>query len=573
MLIDKLGVGLVCDLRGICGGGGNDDYGEAVDVDAMNLSHVGGSVYDLLRKEHAAYHHTLWDVSFGKMTGELHQTPLQAWPQPGSDESEVRMGDLPDGHDDWFPNRLCEMISATTSWCDIMSLGPPDGLFMDKFKEALANVAETAKGSVDPIVIRMMFGNIPAMPVNCNKVMKKLTEDLPEDVNINLWVGAWRKGVSWNHAKIIAVDGKTLWTGGHNLWDAHYLKNNPVHDLSLEMEGKVTICGHRFANEQWEFIEKSQSTLVGFCIDKMPDGLPMVMQSRVTITEFPRGIDVFPPRFTTTQISRYESIEGAVPIITMGRYGALLSKDRPSDDGFVAMLYSANSVIRLALQDLGPVCIPGTKRPLPGCTWPDVYLSTLAHVIWTKGVDVQIILSNPGSIPGGLSGTEACYGNGWTCVDVAAEIIKRIRKQFPEAEDDALRKKVEDNLFISFIREKMGSNWEDGNCMGMHAKHVIVDDVCTYIGSQNLYICDLAEWGVLIDDEATTLKIKESYWTPMWEASFREEDCDVQEVMDGLDIDRDGDADAVMDEQTASLAVGKPADAECFGDDDEEEAA
>ena len=72
-----------------------------------------------------------------------------------------------------------------------------------------------------------MFGNVVGQPVNCTKVIAELTEGLPEnaDEKIKLWVGSWRKGVSWNHAKIIAVDGKYLWTGGHNFWDRHYLKS------------------------------------------------------------------------------------------------------------------------------------------------------------------------------------------------------------------------------------------------------------------------------------------------------------------------------------------------------------
>ena len=49
----------------------------------------------------------------------------------------------------------------------------------------------------------MMFGNIPGMPCNCDGIREALTEDLSEDANIHLWVGAWRRGVSWNHAKII----------------------------------------------------------------------------------------------------------------------------------------------------------------------------------------------------------------------------------------------------------------------------------------------------------------------------------------------------------------------------------
>ena len=46
----------------------------------------------------------------------------------------------------------------------------------------------------------------------------------------------------------------------------------------------------------------------------------------------------------------------------------------------------------------------------------------------------------------------------------------------------------------------------------MHGKHFIIDDVALYIGSQNLYVCDLAEWGVVIDDEETTKRIMDEYW-------------------------------------------------------------
>ena len=68
--------------------------------------------------------------------------------------------------------------------------------------------------------------------------------------------------------------------------------------------------------------------------------------------------------------------------------------------------------------------------------------------------------------------------------------------------------------------------------------------------SQNIYICDLAEWGVLIDDEATTKKIMEEYWNPMWKSSFTGEDVDVQAVMDGLKIDRNPQAPTTLETLT-----------------------
>jgi hypothetical protein len=149
-------------------------------------------------------------------------------------------------------------------------------------------------------------------------------------------------------------------------------------------------------------------------------------------------------------------------------------------------------------------------------------------------------------------------------VDVAAEIIKGIKKHCPYAKDGDLRKKVQENLKICFLRSpKGGKAYKDNKTIGLHskcldrgkrqkttiilvlsasycecrtttfdsllsvssslplhhiknkrtsAKHFIIDDVCCYIGSQNMYICDLAEWGVVIDDARRVQAIREEYW-------------------------------------------------------------
>jgi hypothetical protein len=108
---------------------------------------------------------------------------------------------------------MAEIVARTEHWCDILSLSPPDGLFMEKMQDAIATIAERAKSSKKKITIRLLVGNIVGMPVNCTAVLKKLTAKIPPDANIRMWVGAWRKGVSWNHAKLIAVDGLYLHTG------------------------------------------------------------------------------------------------------------------------------------------------------------------------------------------------------------------------------------------------------------------------------------------------------------------------------------------------------------------------
>jgi len=520
---------------------------ECEDESANTLSYVGTAAYDVLRRHHNHHHHELWNVTHGKVV-ELDSTPRDAFTR--SSQNDPR-----EGHDDWLPEKVQELISRTEEWCDILTLAPPDGLFLDAFKNGLRALCEKDAVLNHKIIVRMMFGNIVAAPVNCTKLIAELTRDLPPNAGdkIKLWVGSWRKGVSWNHAKIIAIDGKYLWTGGHNFWTRHYLKKNPVNDLSIEMQGNVARDGHRYANSQWAYIVKKQSTAWGKFVDrKISDSIDVPRKARVTVSEFPEGSAAeFPPLYNpkNSRLQEVRIVRGPqrsnipkdsdefVPVITLGRYGTLLKNARPSDDAFVAIFDSAKTIIRCALQDLGPLCVPKTKLTLPGLVWPTKYLNALARVIWTKGVDVEIVLSNPGSVPDhDLAGQ---YGNGWCCVDVAAEIIKSIRTQFPDAPDDKLRYTVEQNLRVCFLRCRSGgSHYSDGSSLGLHSKHFIVDDICCYIGSQNLYICDLAEWGVLIDSRKAVKEIKREYWDQMWEVSYTTDDCNVDAVMDGLGIDR-----------------------------------
>jgi phosphatidylserine/phosphatidylglycerophosphate/cardiolipin synthase-like enzyme len=522
----------------------DDDDGstqEAEDRSAEHLSYVGMAAYKALRRKHFRHHHTMWNVTSGVVVGNVHATPRGTW------EKEASF-DHPERHDEFLPETIGEILSRTRKWCDFLSLDPPDGLFLEHIKKALKILANRAKDypKSEPIIVRMMFGNVLGMPVDCNAVIKVFTSELPMDANIRLWVGSWRKGSSWNHSKIIAVDGQYLHTGGHNLRDAHYLQIDPVHDISLEMEGRVAHDGHIFANRQWAFIDKSQSTYCGQCINRLPDDLPLLKKVRVTVSEFPEGVaSEFPPVYYRKLFPIREPLEHEVPVITVGRQGKLNKFLRPADDAFVGMIESAKEVVHLALQDLGPVCWPRSKIPLPGTVWPKKYLRALGKVIWEKGVDVEIALSNPMSFPGGVDDPGAFYGNGWSCDDSASEIIKTIRTAYPKAKDSELRAKIVENLRICFIKEKRGEQfyrtYPDGQGMGMHAKHFIIDDRCCYIGSQNLYACDLAEWGVIIDDKDQVQQIMDQFWNPLWKTSFQNNDVNVEHVMDGLDIDREGE--------------------------------
>lgn len=114
----------------------------------------------------------------------------------------------------------------------------------------------------------------------------------------------------------------------------------------------------------------------------------------------------------------------------------------------------------------------------------------MARVLWTKGVDLEIVLSNPGSIPGNLSPAEANYGNGWSCVDVAAEIIKCIQKQFPGCEDDKLRKIVRENLRVCFLKSpRGGTRYKDGGNLGLHGTYrkIIESGISSMVPSNEVF--------------------------------------------------------------------------------------
>jgi hypothetical protein len=103
------------------------------------LSHVGMAAYTVLRNHHPNHYKELWNVSHGKVVGKVHLTPQDAFTR-GIHTSTTTHYDPPDHHDDWFPEALGEMIARTEEWCDVLSLSPPDGLFLSSFQKALTKL-------------------------------------------------------------------------------------------------------------------------------------------------------------------------------------------------------------------------------------------------------------------------------------------------------------------------------------------------------------------------------------------------------------------------------------------------
>ena len=115
-------------------------------------------------------------------------------------------------------------------------------------------------------------------------------------------------------------------------------------------------------------------------------------------------------------------------MISYGHYGVLPHHEdaaNPSNSALTAMLDSAQKSIKMSLQDFGPIAIPLPLGPrgIPGGIWPENHLRSIGTVIYERGVDVQIVLSNLNSIPANLGATAANCGNGWTCADGVFDVV------------------------------------------------------------------------------------------------------------------------------------------------------
>jgi phosphatidylserine/phosphatidylglycerophosphate/cardiolipin synthase-like enzyme len=508
--------------------------GAKLEVESLNsnLSYIGKAVYSVLSENHENSRYRAWNLASGNIVGSVQYTPTKFWGNPNPNDPKAFYDDY------WFPEKMAEIIARAEKWVDIMSLTPPNGKFLSEFKAAINKLAGRSTPE-NPIIVRMLFANYPRIrnlelfDFDYDAFIKELTEDLnsTDAINMRIWVGAWFIGdgidLGWNHAKLIAVDGAFLHTGGHNMWHEIYLSENPVHDLSIEFEGSVAVDGHQYANQQWNFLETNYKDCSELCV--------------MSISEFPKGVEpTFPPKFVehevedTANYSRVKSSYYGTPLISVGSLGSVTPKEErpPSNDAIIAMIKSAKKIIHFVLQDLGPLTIPGTKAVYPGQTWPTKYLAAIGNAIYSRGIGVEMVLSN-------VDVWERGYSNGWDCDDVASEIIKSIRKeQGSMLDDDVLRAKLTANLRITYIRHNGSNSYGDGSPIYLHSKHIIVDDSVAYIGSQNLYseTTELAEWGVIIDDVEEVQKIKEEYFDKVWADSYTgaSGDVNLQKVMESI---------------------------------------
>jgi phosphatidylserine/phosphatidylglycerophosphate/cardiolipin synthase-like enzyme len=419
-----------------------------------------------------------------------------------------RAGDLPPGHSDALALRIRDLIAGARQRVDITLLSPPpDGRFLAGLQEALLSLAQGGR----PITVRILLGQYPTAEVDAAAFVKALTARLAQvpETRLTISVAAMRScevaedcdSYSWNHAKIVTVDGVDALVGGHNMWSQDYLMGDPIHDLSMRVRGPAAASAARYADRLWTFVCAN--------LERKPS---------VSVASTSGTACLPPPALQPAQRTG-----GDVPILAVARLGAGITKDFANQSELARdlMLGAAQRDIRIVQQDLGFAL--GRADTL----FPDSTIDRLVDFLFRRDGDIYMVLSNQGAV--GKSGST--YSNDVSLETLAHHLREEVERRF-ERRDPNWRYQIRsgrdpvnallcERLHLAPFRFGPDPRWPDGEPFGTHAKFWMVDDRVFYVGSDNMYPVNLQEFGYIVDDRRAARELIDAYWAPLWQWSSR----------------------------------------------------
>jgi phosphatidylserine/phosphatidylglycerophosphate/cardiolipin synthase-like enzyme len=404
------------------------------------------------------------------------------------------------GHSDETVDRLYRMVASARYRLDIASLQPvPDGRYLAALHRGLMQLARSG----NTITVRVLIGIYPPLDADVEGLLEDLTRGLqayPQS-RLSVHVAAMRScldprtcGFSWNHAKILVVDGREAVVGGHNMWTRDYLLDRPIHDLSMYLRGPAAGDASAFLDKQWAFV----------CAHNGDRKRAVEVRS---LTPGDKSIgERCPARLFERMHDRLRRV-GSVPVLAIGRMGAGINDDFANHNDLARdlMLGSARQTVRIVQQDFG------FNFGQPQTVYPESSMERIADFLLKDQGDAFIVLSNYRAR--GRSG--ATYSNRLPIETTARKFreVARRRSTLPDPVLDALLCR---RLHMAPFRFGPDDTWPDDVPIGSHAKFWMIDDRAFYIGSDNFYPVDLQEFGYIVEAKAAVADVLGEYWEPVW---------------------------------------------------------
>lgn len=414
------------------------------------------------------------------------------------------------GSGDQLLNRFYRAIVSGKKRVDITTLALPTGRFYEMLVNSLSYLS-LQKSS--PLVRILLSGKTSRTP-NFLNPPKALVADLAERIvkvggkpkNLLLDLGYIWWGLSWNHSKIVLVDGDRVISGGHNMYDPDYVKDEPVFDASLEFFGPGAEKVQNFVNSLWQHVDDGYwADLAGCKNDNSILGCNVL---RVKSTG----------RLIDANLSAIAA--GKSRMIGVGRKGHY--GDNPSDTAFISLIGRAKKSIYIAQEDIfSSIPLPIVGKAQEWLGWdrsPSV--KALVSAILDRNLFVRLVQTDQvdPNDPDGYGMVEAA--------DARARVLNILvmeakEKGISPPAGSTLAQYLCKKFDIAPWRFTKGAEfWGNGKTrMGSHPKVIIIDEAVFYMGSHNFYPANLQEFGIIVTDQKITNSFLDSYWNRLWSAS------------------------------------------------------
>ena len=433
-----------------------------------------------------------------------------------------------------YVHAVARMVADARSSVDISDLyPPPDGPFRNGIVEGLREAIRRGHH----LTVRVLVGTYPSSfavsfftggivqaETYANDLLSALggsnpkpTIDVAYTETVRFGIGALSFATSWNHEKVVDVDGESAIVGGMNPWTKDYLSApNPVDDVSMQVKGPAAADVMRYDNVLWGWAcsHASESTLVtrnGGCLATAHPATPAVTGGVpiMVVGHLGNGISVpGAPHGESPPI-------GGVPVsgnrCSVLRSPSESNDDRkyefrnPGEDALRALVGSARHSIFISQQDLLsclPLGVAATESKFDDRLFAILGRKIAAHV------PIRIVVSPKAN---------ADYSNGYTLTDVA-EVLKAVVSKEEHVSAAKARERLCQDVGLTTIQDRPG-NWPGDRAFRNHAKLVAVDDRAFYIGSENLYPARLQELGLIVEDHTAANHLKTAYLDPLWRYS------------------------------------------------------
>ncbi len=417
-----------------------------------------------------------------------------------------------------------DLVATATATVDISILYPfPTG----RFRQAIRN--GLSRSRAPQLRVRVTAGfyypiqQLEDPVAEIDQFIREL--GLPPQIAIHV-AGMQTWATSWNHSKLILVDGQRAISGGHNLWSDDYTQFAPVSDVSFRFSGPAAKSGEAFINNIW--------TRMWYDPDAPRQETPPLFWSRL-------GYQGSIGRSPQVTFNSSAAAVGNTRILSLGRVGInleplfpLVQSDNASQVAKILAVQMSDRHVRMSQQMLG-------GSPLG--VYDDFFFPVLCdHVI--AGKELSLIISDTNA----TTVTHDAYsGDGIEATARQFAQAIRTRTNMPRQQlIDLLTK----NLHIGPTRiyDRQPDDpaakswmWRDGKEAlepANHAKVVIVDDDGFYFGSDNAYAMPfnpfgMQEFGFLVEGKSETRAFLQDYWDKAWHYSSQFQVKDWARVVDG----------------------------------------